>query len=67
MNPKIKNYLIIFITGGLIFALLDWAIDFGGGGGFDLVKFITRFFLFGFVMTLALSIGSGKGEKKKIV
>ncbi len=65
MSPKLKYFLLSFLTGGIIFALLGWATDSVDGKDFELVRFLLRAIGFGIIMSLAPSIGR-LGDKSKI-
>jgi len=53
MNIKTKIFIIAFLTGGLLFSLVYWAMDDTEGEGFSLTKFIGRFIIFGLGMALS--------------
>ena len=57
MNIKAKIFIIAFITGGLMFSLIYWAMDDTEGKPFSLNKFILRFIIFGLGMAFSHLIG----------
>lgn len=64
MNIKTKIFIIAFITGGLLFSLIYWAMDDAEGKDFSIKRFLLRFVIFGLVMALSHLIG-WQIEKRK--
>ena len=68
MNIRLKIFIGAFITGGLLFSLIYWAMDDTEGKDFSLTRFIVRFIIFGLVMAMSQIIAwqiDKKISKKK--
>lgn len=56
-SPRSKRWILLFLTGGLIGALLFYAFDVAEGDSFNLYRFLFRILLFGLVSVLSNYIG----------